>query len=320
MFRGLVDELIRWRLLPVMLVAVLVIIAAPLLFLKSAPEGAPAASEAPPAAQPDHLPVGGESLVTSSDKATTPKYKGNSSQDPFAPPASAVNAAKAATASATPAAPSGSPSASQASSGGNLPSKAVITNADGSKTTITTKKPSTGKKAAPKSSPAPAPQPKSTPPAASKTTFAAVDVRFAKRKDSKARRSIPRLQTFKAGNAVAAMFVKYSPARKKAVFAIAPSTKVSGDVKCRRKKGVCRYVDISESKGVRLTVLKPNGAKISRRLDVVNIKTPSEIASSAVPVPATATRSTPLGEAKCLLRGLLLLPSIFPSIPADACE
>ncbi|MEJ7824520.1 MAG: hypothetical protein WKF48_03790 [Solirubrobacteraceae bacterium] len=309
MFRGLVDELIRRRLLPVMLVAVLVIIAAPLLFLKSAPEGAPAASEAPPAAQTGDLPVGGESLVTSSDKATTPKYKGGSSQDPFAPPASAVNAAKAATASVTPAAPSGSPSAGKASSGGNVPSKAVITNADGSKAAITTKKPSTSTKSAPKSTPQVAP----------KATFASVSVRFAKRQGSKARRSIPRLQTFKADNTVAAMFVKYSPARKKAVFAIAPSTKVSGDVKCRRKKGVCRYVDIPEGEGVRLTVLKPNGAKISRRLDVVSIKTPSEIAASTIPVPATATRSTPLDEAKCLLRGLLLLPSIFPSIPADAC-
>jgi len=37
-------------------------------------------------------------------------------------------------------------------------------------------------------------------------------------------------------------------------------------------------------------------------------------------VPATATLSTPLDEAKCLLRVLLLLPSIFPSIPTDACE
>lgn len=311
MFRGLVDELIRRRLLPVMLVAVLVIIAAPLLFLKSAPEGAPAASEAPPAAQTGDLPVGSESLVTSSDKATTPKYKGGSSQDPFAPPASAVNAAKAATGSAAPAAPSGSPSAGNASSGGNLPSKAVITNADGSKAAITTKKPSTSTKSAPKAKP--------TPQVAPKATFASVSVRFAKRQGSKAR-SIPRLQTFKADNTVAAMFVKYSPARKKAVFAIAPSTKVSGDVKCRRKMGVCRYVDIPEGEGVRLTVLKPNGAKVSRRLDVVNIKTPSEIASSAVPVPATATRSTPLDEAKCLLQGLLLLPSIFPSPPADACE
>ena len=58
-----------------------------------------------------------------------------------------------------------------------------------------------------------------------------------------ARYRVPRLQTFRAGGKVAAMFVGYSAARNAAVFAVAPSTQVSG-VKCRKVKGVCRYVDL----------------------------------------------------------------------------
>ncbi len=317
MLRGLVDDLVRRRLWPIMALAVLVILVAPLLFLKSAPDNAPAASDAPPAAQPGELPTGGERLVTESNKATTPRYKGGSSSDPFAPPASAIAATKAANAPAATKSPSNAKSSNGATSAGKLPSKAVITNADGSKTTITTQKPSTSKKPTPKAKSAP--QPKATPPARSKTTYASVSVRFAKKQDSKARRNIPRLQTFKAGDTVAAMFVKYSPARKKAVFAIAPSTKVSGDVKCRRKKGVCRYVDIPEGKSVRLTVLKANGAKITRRLDVVKVLTTSEIAASSAPAPTVAARTAPLAQATCLLKGMLVLPVFYPSLPADAC-
>lgn len=321
MLRSLVDEMVRRRLWPIMLVALLAIIAAPLLFLKSAPDDAPAASEAPPSAQPGELPAGAERLVTESDKATTPRDDASRPrQDPFAPPASA-QASKDATASATPA---NAPAQSESSGGAVRLPNAVITNPDGSKTTIETNKPSTGKKTTPKSGskpapkPTPAPRPKS--PSTSDTSFASVTVRFAKDQKSKARRGIPRLETFKAGDAVAAMFVKYSPARKQAVFAIAPTTRVSGDVKCQRVRGVCRYVNIPEGKHARLTVWTPKGRIINRRLDVVSIKTAAEVAASNIPAPASRPTRTTVGEARCLVRFLLALPSFLPSIPADTCQ
>jgi hypothetical protein len=52
MLRTLLDEVMRRRLWPIPLVAVLVAVAAPLLFLKSAPQDAPPASLAAPAMAP----------------------------------------------------------------------------------------------------------------------------------------------------------------------------------------------------------------------------------------------------------------------------
>lgn len=315
MLRSLVNEMVKRRLWPIMLVAVLVILAAPLLFLKSAPDDAPAASDAPPPAKAGELPAGAERLVTDSDKAATPRDDASRPrEDPFAPPASAAKAAQAGTAPANPtagAAPSKSAAATTAAK------DMVITNPDGSKTTVTTSKPGSGGKST-KTKPAPAP--KATPPASSDTNFAAVTVRFAKSQKSKARRSIPRLESFKAGSAVAAIFVKYSPSRDKAVFAIAPTTRVSGDVKCRRVHGVCRYVDIPAGKYARLKVWTPDNKILSRRLDVVSIKPAGEVAASTAPAPASTPTRTTLGEAKCLVKFLLALPSILPSIPADTCQ
>ena len=57
MLRSLVDEVVRRRLWPIPLVALLVAIAAPLLFMKSAPPAAPAAPRRPPAAAPGKLPT-----------------------------------------------------------------------------------------------------------------------------------------------------------------------------------------------------------------------------------------------------------------------
>jgi len=319
MLRSLVDEVVRRRLLPVVLVALLVIIAAPLLFMKSAPDDAPAAGDVPAAATPGKLPGRAEKLLVTTDKAVTPRHDSKGAgKDPFAPPASA----KAAADTGTPAA-AGAP----ASSGSAAPAltadarKITIENSDGSKTTISSNKKSkkkttkkkTKKKTAPKKQ---TPAPRTAP----VQNVALVNVRFGRSMNSSKARRVPRLQTFKAGGSVVAMFVKYSPARDKAVFAIAPSTAVSGDVKCRRKEGVCRYVDIPAGESVRLKTRTAKGTLVSRRLQVVSIKRVPETVA-AVTTPTPAPRTTPLSQATCLLKNLLALPSVlFPSISVDACD
>lgn len=312
MLRSLVNEVVRRRMAPVLAVALLVIVATPLLFMKSAPSGAPDASEAPPAAAPGKLPVNAEKLVTSSDKAVTPRHRAKGRKDPFAPPAAAI---KAATAAANPAAPAASSSpAATTSKPKGIP--VILTNPDGSKITLqkpnSTKKQSTKRKTAPKT----------TPIVSASKKVSLVNVRYGAAENNKLRRGVPRLQTFRAGGKVVAMFVKYSPARNKAVFAIAPSTQVSGDVACRLKDGLCRYVDIPAGKSVRLTLRGSDGSIISRRLDVVSIRrvteaTAAATAPSAIAVPKTTNA---LATATCMLKSLLALPAILPSLSVDACE
>jgi hypothetical protein len=309
MLRSLVNEVVRRRMAPILGLALLVIVAAPLLFMKSAPSGAPDASEAPPAAAPGKLPGSAEKLVTSSDKAVTPRHRSKSKKDPFAPPASTIQAAAAA---ANPAKPAATASASASKSSGAVKIPVVLTNPDGSKIELPKQKKATPKKSTPKSS---------SPVVSASKQVAIVNVRFAATKDSKLRRGVPRLKTFQAGGKVAAMFVKYSPARSAAVFAVAPSTKVSG-LDCRRKEGVCRYVDIPAGKSVLLTLRGKDGSIISRRLDVVSIKRVSE-ATAAATVPsaiAKPTSTNALAEATCMLKSLLALPAILPSLSVDACE
>lgn len=315
MLRSLVDEVVRRRLWPIPLVAVLVAIAAPVLFMKSGPANAPAS--APPAAAPGSLPGTAEKLLTTSDKAVIPhKRSTRKAEDPFAPPASAAKAAKAAA--------SGSAPATKAST--SVP--VVIKNADGSTSTATispstgsvktTKKSTTSKKKTTKKSTAKktTTTPQVTPPPAPVTTNATyVDVRFGKKAGTMTRYRVPRLQTFKAGRRVAAMFVGYSQTRNAAVFAVAPSTQVKG-VTCRKVNGVCRYVDIPAGSYARLVLQAEDGTLISRRLDVVSIRhlTVPEAASG------TAPRVTSLPAATCLLKNLLKLPASLPAIPADACD
>ncbi len=312
MLRSLVDEVVRRRLWPIPLVAILVAIAAPLLFMKSGPD-APAGTSAPPVAAPGKLPAGAQRLVTTSDKAATPRSKAERKrQDPFAPPSSS----KAKAAGDTAAAPSASAPVATPPSGA-----VVIRNSDGStatmavpKTTATkpttkkSRKKATTRKRAPKVT---ASEPTTS--AAGEATATYVDVRFAKRKDSMLRYRVPRLQTFRAGGNVAAMFVGYSEARDAAVFAIAPSTTVAGDVDCRKVKGVCRYVDIPAGSYARLRMRAADGSVTSRRLDVVKIR---RLPGAEDPRP----RATSLSTAKCLLRGLLKLPASLPSISVDACD
>jgi hypothetical protein len=315
MLRSLVDEVVRRRLWPIPLVALLIAIAAPVLFMKSAPADAPAATQAPPAAEPGKLPPPAEVLVTASDKAVTARQTSKpKAQDPFAAPASAKT--KSDSASAAAAAPQQSSAPQQTSTPKSIP--LVITNSNGDKLTVTPAK-TKKKPAAKKQTPKPAtPQP-ATPAVAVSKPVTYVDVRFGKALPSKVRRRVPRMQTFRAGGKVAAIFVKYSPSRDKAVFAVAPSTKVSGDAKCRRKAGVCRYVDLAEGQHVRLSMRTSDGSVVSRRLDVVRVhRAPAPIAAATAP--AATPLSTPLSEATCLLKRLLSLSPILPSISVDACE
>jgi hypothetical protein len=306
MMRSLVQELVRRRLWPVPLVALLVAIAAPALFLKSAPADAPPASAAPPAPAAGELPARAGGLLDATQKAVTRRHRlKGKGQDPFAPPASGAKSAAAPAKTAAAAAAKAAAASPKA-----IP--VVITNANGSKpaaaptTTTTTPKATTQRSTAPTTT--------TTPATAAVKTVTYVDVRFARQMGSMLRYRLPRLQALRAGGRVAAVFVKYSPARHKAVFAIAPSTKVDGDVTCRRVLGVCRYVDIPAGSYARLTMRGEDGRYLSRRLDVVSIR--------HMPLEGNATpsaRTTPLATATCLIKRLLALPAIVPSISSDSC-
>lgn len=260
MLRSLVDEVVRRRLWPILALAIVVAVAAPLLFMKSAPSGAPDASATPPAAAPGKLPASAEKLVTTSDKAVTPRHKvkGKAGKDPFAPPASALKAAAAA--AAAPAASSSAKSAGtpakKATKASTKPIPVVITNGNGSTSTVSNSKTTTSK----------------TTTSSLSANVDTVDVRFGEKSGTKVRRGIRALKTLKVDGNVATVFVKWSPNRKKAVFAIPATTIVSGDVDCRRKEGVCRYVDIPVGKYARLTWLTADGnSYVTRRLDVVHV-------------------------------------------------
>jgi hypothetical protein len=324
MVRSLVDEVVRRRLWPIPLLALIIAVAAPVLFMKSAPPGAPDGSAAPPVAAPGELPSGAQKLMTTSDKAVVPKRKPTKKgQDPFAPPASGAKPAGAATAATS--APVDGATAPPA-----VP--VVINNSDGSTTTATVT-PSTGSApktttSAPKTTTEPkattpkvdgtpkATAPKTTAPAAAaarKVTY--VDVRFGRKLGTMLRYRIPRLQSFRAAGKVAAMYVGYSRKRKVVVFAVAPSTKVSGDVRCRTVDSVCRFVDLAVGQYARLAMIDDDGTKISRRLDVVSVRRIAET-GPAKTAPLATTRTA----ANCLMKRLLALPASAPSISADSCD
>lgn len=315
MLRSLVDEVVRRRLWPIPVVALLVAIAAPLMFMKSAPSNAP--TGAPPMATPRPEPASVRGLLDSSDKPRGTKRSTRKAQDPFAPPAGSTATATASARTAS----SGAASSSQ-----SVP--VVIKNADGTTSTATIA-PSTGttkssgstkttkttkaKSTAPKTPKITTPKTTTSSAAAtSKVTY--VDVRFGERMGTMTRFRVPRLQTFRAGGKVAAMFVGYSAVRNAGVFAVAPSTKVTG-VTCREVKNVCRYVDLPAGAHARLTLRGANGAAVSRRLDVVRIRhLPKVIGSKA------SARMTTMAAAKCLLKSLLALPVTAPSISTDSCD
>jgi hypothetical protein len=251
MLHSLLTEIVRRRLWPIPLIAAVVAIGAPLLFLKSAPDDAPpATTPAPFAARDSELPSRAQRLLATSDADAAGDRRGpaRTSQDPFAPPPGHRSEEPGAAATKS--------SSTKTSKGKPVP--VVVTNADD---------------AAPKSKSTPTPQAgRDDTPSPVTVALPAVDVRFGKELDAKLRREIPRLQTFVARGDIIAVFVKYSPKRDKAVFAIAPTTFVSGDVECRRKQGVCRYVDIPAGSFARLTTRAKDGSLVTRRLDVVRVR------------------------------------------------
>lgn len=265
MLRNLVGEIVRRRLWPIPAVALLVVLAVPLLFLKPAPQDAPPAAAVAPApageAAGDLLPARAQRLLATSDaygKASGRLSRGE--RDPFQPPASRGAAASSAAA----AAPASAKTAAASSSAGSKqtdPIAVVIKNPDGS---------TPAAPASPAASSGGGGQ-TSTARSSEASSLPSVDVRFGARRDSHIRRRIGRLKTFRAGGKVVAVFVKYSPGRDRAVFAIARSTIVTGDVECRRKEGLCRFVDIPAGKHVRLRTLTDAGTPVSRRLDVVRV-------------------------------------------------
>lgn len=306
MLRNVIDEVVRRRLWPIVLLAALVAAGAPLLFLKPAPPDAPlATAPAPQAAPAGELPARAQQLLDTTDarrKAARRKPNGRPG-DPFQAPSSHA-----------PKAPAGSSAGSAKSAAAEKapkPVPVVIANANGTQ-------PATSAPTDPASPSATAPRSR-TPRApigdgATKRAGKSVDVRFGKSLPSRLHRAIPRRQTFVAGGRVIAIFVKYSPRRDKAVFAIAPSTLVTGDIECRRKQNLCRYVDIAAGRNVRLTTLSSNGSLVTRRLDVVRIGRTRRSAAMAA-----AARSAPVDGA-CLLGRLLTLSAEDPPLADAACK
>jgi hypothetical protein len=141
-----------------------------------------------------------------------------------------------------------------------------------------------------------------------------VDIRFGPTADSRLHRAIPRLKSFFIHGKLVAVFVKYSPSRNKAVFAVSPNVLVTGPVKCRRKDGVCRYVDIRAGSFARLSTLTKDRILVTRRLDVERIDHGSSAASTTVV--AAEDRS----EGVCLLRKLQAMRSGGTAIDRDACR
>ena len=304
MLRNLIDEVMRRRLWPILLGAVVVAVAAPLLFLNSGSGVPPVSTAAPAPAKPGELPARAQRLLAANEapQSAARKPASSSASDPFQAPASHRPKAVDEDAGAP------KPKATTPTGAEEKPVPVVVTNADGSSpsgpatpVTVTT---------AP-SAPAPV---QGAPVRSAAKRAAAVDVRYGESLPGGVYRSIPRRQTFVAGGRVIAVFVKYSPKRDKAVFAIAPRTLVTGGIECRRKEGVCRYVDIPAGRHVRLTTLSASGRLVSRRLDVMRIDRSRRFGGSAA-----AARSAP-ADGACLLGKLLALSAGDSPLAADACK
>jgi hypothetical protein len=300
MLRNLLTEIVRRHLWPIPVVALLVAVAAPLLFLKPAPQDASPASADTATAPAGQLPARAQRLLDTSNVAkAAARRPARNGSDPFEAPSHGAAAAADTSATATGAgtgttgdSTSTSTSAPAETATTTAPLPDVVTNSDGS------------------------PENAVTPGTATKTTtatvMAAVTTRFGQQYPAPVQHSIARLRTFVSDGDVVAIFVKYSPARDKAVFAIAPSTVVTGNVTCRRKEGVCRYVDIAVGKHVRLATSAADGTLVSSRLDVVRI-------DRAPPPSATPAADSAPANGSCLLAKLLTLTTEDEPLSPDAC-
>lgn len=304
MLGNLLGEIARRRLWPIPVAALLVTAVALLAFMKPAPPDAPAASAPAPApAAAGALPERAQRLLTADDApADVAPVRRRDASDPFEPPASHGGKRARKRRSGGDAAPSkgaaGSDAAPPVGTKEN-PIPVVIANA--------------GAGVQPQVAGGAPIVDDATTVSTSAVTGAAVDVRFGAAYPARLHRAIARTQTFAAGGRIVAIFVKYSPARDKAVFAISPRTLVTGDVACRRKQGVCRYVDIPAGGHVRLTTLAADGTVVSRRLDVARIDRSADGRSAA------AVASAPLDGA-CLLRRMLALARDASAPAIDACR
>lgn len=304
MFRNLVDEVVRQRLWPIPAVAVVVAVAAPALFMKSTPAVAPLApTAAPTPAVAAGLPARAERLLAATAPEGSRGGATGSAQDPFRPPAVRHAAAHSGAAAAGSKKKASTPSSSDSTAASpTKPVPVVILNADGS-------------------APASSPKADSSPGAGTtkattttpSTTTPAVDVRFGASDDGHVHRSVARLQPYFIHGKLAAVFVKYSPGRHKAVFAVAPGIVVSGPTKCRREHGVCRYLDIAAGSYAGLA-MGASGTIVRRRLDVVGIdSTPASAASTA-----TAAKNENVNG--CLLRKLQAQTPTDAPVDRGACE
>jgi len=306
MLRNLLHEIVRRRLWPIPVLAVLVAVAAPVLFLKSSPSGAPAADSAPLPATDVKLPARAERLLAATGSEGSSGGARGSQKDPFAPPASQIAAAKAA--AAGPGSGSGSGAAKAPNTDTRKPASTSATGSKAIPVIVVTPKGTT-------STPSGAPATTTTPATRPTVSTASVDVRFGAGAGGRVHRAIARLQTYFIHGKLAAVFVKYSPTRNKAVFALAPSVGVSGPVTCRRKDGVCRYLDIPAGSFARLTMLTPGRVLVRRRLDVVRIHSGAASTTSTA-VAAAGSHS----ENTCLLGKLQALKVGAAPIARDACE
>lgn len=314
MLRNLLDEMMRRRLLPVAALAVLVAVIAPLLFLKGAPDNAPSAdSAAPAAATPAKLPARAARLLSADDGDASKGAAKGAARDPFSAPAAvlaaAASAAKPATTASTSSGTSKSSSGGSTSSQPSKPIPVIIKNPDGTSAKSGSSKSNSSKSGSSKSGSS-----KSSSGSTASTKTIAVDIRFGAKKDSKIRRAIPRNKAFYIHGKLVAVFVKYSPSRKKATFAVARGLHISGPVKCRVVSGVCRYLDIPAGSHARITMVTANRAVVSRRLDVVHTRARSSSATTRTT--AASTRA----ERACLLGKLVGMKRGDAFINRDACE
>jgi hypothetical protein len=266
MLRNLVDEIVRRRLWPIPLVALAVVVAAPLLFLKSAPPQAATDPTAVSAVADADLPARAQRLLNTTDAdESSGRRLSSSARDPFQAPASrSASAKKASSAKSSSKSAKKAAAAKQGTASNPIP--VVVLNADGTKSKDSSSTTTTGTGTSTSRSTTSKP-----PSGTTEKSLPTVDVRFGAHKDSPIHRRIPRLETFEVGGDVGVIFVKYSPSRHKAVFAINPTTTVRGDNRCRRQDGVCSYVDIAAGSYARLTFTRPDGSRVSRRLDVVRV-------------------------------------------------
>jgi hypothetical protein len=304
MLHHLIEEVRNRRVLVLAALGVIIALALPLFFIKGSPAGAPAAgATAPPAATEAKLPERAARLLAATDAAAVKGHASGRTADPFSPPASyrAAVAAAAAKGAGTPAAKvtSDTPKGGGGATPGTKSNPIVITNADDKPTGNSSSNGSGATSPAAK---------------ARSARTVAVDVRFGKQKDSKIRRAIAPNQGFYIHGRLVALFVRYSPSRHRAIFAVAPGLHISGPNRCRVVNNVCRYLDIAAGSHARLTTILDNRSVVSRRLDVVHTRTRNASAG---------TRAAAAGagaDGACLLRKLRAMVPGDALLDRDACE